>query len=636
MSSSAFFGIEMGKRSLQQFRTSMDVAGHNITNMNTEGYSRQRVVTRTMDPIDDPSLNRTLRAGQLGQGGQITSIERVRDEFIDSKIYVESSSKSYWGTRSNYLGQIEAIQHEPSALNLRTDLDAMWSTFQEVANNPTEIATRNVLVQRTITVTATVNHSYQQMSNLRDNTNTLVEIKVNRVNELAGFIADLNKKILQVESLGDNPNDYLDRRDLYVEELSNITDIDIKSLDPDETIVYIGGRHLIQGDRVSPLMVERNNENTGYYDVRWAVDGEMTNFSDGEIKALLEVRDIDLMSAMNDLNALAVNLMDSINSVHKTGFGLNDETGIDFFREIAITTNANGDFDMNKDGVNDSTLLFKVSGTNELDENALVGTDGVMTFGNNVRGGADVSVSYTPQMKIKDLIVKINSSEANVSAYIDHNNNLILKARTYEDYRQPNFMIDHIEDSGEFLVGIAGLLVESGAEGAFDSQNVNAADTLRGGGSSYTVSPQANVAGWMSLSDTIKRDVSFIAAAGGIDTDGSTIADMAKGRGDGSNALAIADLRYQNVMVDNSNTFNEFYTASISKVGAATETANNELDKQKVLLDFFHEMRQSISGVSLDEELAQMMVYQHGYNASARIVTVMDQLLDVVINRMGV
>ncbi len=636
MSSSAFFGIEMGKRSLQQFRTSMDVAGHNITNMNKEGYSKQRVVTRTMTPLEDPSLNRALRAGQLGQGSQITSIERVRDEFIDSKIYVESSNKSYWNTRSNYLAQIEALQHEPSAINLRTDLDAMWSTLQEIANNPTEIATRNVLVQRTETVTGTLNHMYSQMSFMRENTNSLVEIKVNRVNELAGFIADLNSKILQIEALGDNPNDWLDQRDMYVEELSNITDIDIKSLDPDETIIYIGGRHLIQGDHVSPLMVERNNENTGYYDVRWAVDGELTKFSDGELKGLIEVRDVDLVSAMNDLNALSINLMASLNSVHKTGFGLNDETGINFFEELAITTNVNGDYDVDRDGVNDSTLLFKVSGTNELDEDSLVGTDGVLTFGNWARGGANVTVEYTPQMKIKELVTKINSSEANVSAYIDNNNNLVLKARTYEDYKAPNFMIAHIEDSGEFLVGISGLLVESGEEGAYMASNPNAADTLRGGGSSYMVTPQANIAGWISLSETIKRDVSFIAAASGIDTDGSMIADMSKGRGDGSNALAMADLRYQNVMVDNNNTFNDFYTASVSKVGSATETANNELQKQNVLLDFLVKMRESVSGVSLDEELAEMMVFQHGYNASARIVTVMDQLLDVVINRMGV
>lgn len=636
MSSSTFFGIEMGKRSLQQFRTSMDVAGHNITNMNKEGYSKQRVVTRTMTPLEDPSLNRALRSGQLGQGSQITSIERIRDEFIDSKIYVESSSKSYWNTRSNYLAQIEALQNEPSSLNLRNDLDIMWNTLQEVANNPTEIATRNVLVQRTETVTGTLNHMHSRMSLMRDNTNTLVEIKVNRVNELARFIADLNSKILQVEALGDNPNDWLDQRDMYVEELSNITDIDIKSLDPDETIIYIGGRHLIQGQHVSPLMVERNNENTGYYDVRWAVDGEMTKFSDGELKGLIEVRDVDLVSAMNDLNALSVNLMASINSVHKTGFGLNDETGIDFFSELAITTNVNGDYDIDRDGVNDATLLFKVSGTNELNEDALVGTDGVLTFGNWVRGGENVTVDYTPQMKIKELVTKINSSEANVSAYIDHNNNLILKARTYEDYKAPNFMIAHIEDSGEFLVGISGLLVESGEEGAYMASNANAADTLRGGGSSYMVTPQANIAGWISLSDTIKRDVSFIAAASGIDTDGSMIADTSKGRGDGSNALAMADLRYQNVMVDNNSTFNDFYTASISKVGSATETANNELQKQEVLLEFLTKMRESVSGVSLDEELAEMMVFQHGYNASARIVTVMDQMLDVVINRMGV
>lgn len=635
MSGSTFFGIELGKRSLQQFRTSMDVAGHNITNLKTEGYSRQRVVTKTMTPLYDPSLNRPERAGQIGQGAEITSIERVRDEFIDSRIYLESSSKGYWDTRFNYLRQVEAIQNEPSALNLRTDLDAVWDGLQEVANNPTELATRNVLLERTNRVTATLNHMHSQMRNLRDNTNILVETKVNRINELANFIGDLNKKILQVEAMGDNPNDYYDKRDMYVEELSNLADISIKSLDPDETIIYIGSRHLIQGEAISPLMLQRNGENQGYFDVYWEIDGVQTEFKDGQLKGLLEIRDNDLVTAMNDLNALSVNLMDAFNSIHREGFGLNQETGIDYFSMIPITTNVNGDYDLNEDGTNDSTLLFKVSGINQLDSDALIGANGTLTFGNVVRGGENVTINYTSQMKVKELIDRINTSQSNVSAYLDHNNRLVLKASTYEDYQRPNFTIDYMEDSGDFLVGISGVLLASGADGAYNYQNVNAADQLRGGGNTYTITPQANIASWIAINETIKRDVSFIAASSGIDTSGNGV-DKWKGKGDGSNALLMADLRYKNIMIDNNNTFNDFYTSTVATFGASAETAKNELDKQDVVLEFLYKMRQSVSGVSLDEEIAQMMVFQHGYNASARIVTVMDQLLDVVINRMGI
>ena len=89
-------------------------------------------------------------------------------------------------------------------------------------------------------------------------------------------------------------------------------------------------------------------------------------------------------------------------------------------------------------------------------------------------------------------------------------------------------------------------------------------------------------------------------------------------------------------MVDSKSTFNDFYTGSISQIASRTETANSESEKQTIVMEYLEKLRQSVSGVNLDEEVAQMAMYQHGYNASARVVSVMDQLLDVVINRMGV
>ncbi len=118
MSTSSFFGIELGKRSLQNFKTALEVTGHNINNVATKGYSRQRVVMRTFDkPLESPTLNRAERAGQLGQGAEITVIERIRDQFIDSKIINELGTDGYWKTKSDYLKRLEAIYNEPNNEN---------------------------------------------------------------------------------------------------------------------------------------------------------------------------------------------------------------------------------------------------------------------------------------------------------------------------------------------------------------------------------------------------------------------------------------------------------------------------------------------------------------------------------------
>lgn len=632
----SFFGIEMGKRSLQQFQTALEVTGHNISNLKTEGYSRQRVVMRTLTPLHNPSLNRPERAGQIGQGMEITTIERVKDQFIEARMHVESGTTSYWKTRFNYLQEVESLYNEPTSLNLRSDLDEFWNGWQDLANNPSEIASRNVVVERGNRISASLNNMYTQLRGLRDNANNLVESNVKRINELSNMIADLNSKILKVEAMGDNPNDYLDKRDLYIQELSNMADITVKSLDPDETIIYIGSRHLIQGELVSKLELVRNGNNDGYYDVRWAIDGVAAEFKSGEMKGLLEIRDIDLLQAMNDLNTFTVNLVDGINEIHRTGFGLNQETGNDFFKTIPITPSANGDYDLAEDGINDSTLLFKITGVNELNPKDMIGAAGTLTFANVVRGGENITINYNSQMKVEEIMTLINTSEANVSVYLNERSELVFKAKSYDDYLKPNYVISHIEDSGAFLTGIAGVLRASGAEGAYDAANAGSAGMLRGDARYFTVTPQKNAAMWIGVSDTIKRDVSFIAASGGIDTTGGGENTKWNGIGDGSNSLRMANLRFKDITLNGSPTFNDFYTANVMKFASRAETANLELQKQNVTMQYLEKMRQSVSGVNLDEEMAQMVVYQHGYNASARVVSVMDKLLDTVINRMGV
>lgn len=637
MSTSSFFGIELGKRSLQNFKTALEVTGHNINNVATKGYSRQRVVMRTFDkPLEQPSLNRAERAGQIGQGAEITTVERIRDQFIDSKIMMELGTDGYWKTKSDYLKQLEAIYNEPGNANLRNDLDTFWDSWQEMAANPAERGTRMVLVERADRINNSINQMFNQMNGMRNNLNNLVENKVKRINDISNSIRDLNVEIVKQQALGQSPNDLLDRRDLLVDELSSLANVDIKSVDPDETMIYIGGRALIQGNVVSELSVERNINNEGMYDIYWKKDHVQVQFEGGELKALMELRDVDTVDAINDLDTFAMNLADSVNEIHRSGFGLNQETGIDFFTVTKTTPSVIGNFDINNDGQEDSTIMFKVSGINSVDSTSSIGSSGTLVFGNKSREGADVAIDYTAQMKVGELIDKINSSEANVSAYLDDKNRLVLKARGFDDYMRPSYFIKHIEDSGDFLVGITGVLNQSGAAGAYNWQTIDQVNQLAGDFRNFTVTPDRHPASAIAVNDIIRNDINYIAASKGIDTTGNGFNDKWNGIGDGSNALAIANLKTKEIMVDSKSTFNDFYTGSLAKIASRTETANAETEKQTVVMEYLEKLRQSVSGVNLDEEVAQMAMYQHGYNASARVVSVMDQLLDVVINRMGV
>ena len=167
------------------------------------------------------------------------------------------------------------------------------------------------------------------------------------------------------------------------------------------------------------MSLERSANNEGMFDIYWEKDNIQVNLGGGELKALLEMRDIDTIQAINDLDTFAINLADSVNEVHRSGFGLNQETGIDFFTMTKNTPSVIGNFDTNNDGEEDASIMFKVSGINSIDLNDSIGSAGTLIFGNKSREGVNIAIDYTAQMKVKDLIDKINSSEANVSAYLD-------------------------------------------------------------------------------------------------------------------------------------------------------------------------------------------------------------------------
>ncbi|TFH40358.1 MAG: flagellar hook-associated protein FlgK, partial [Chrysiogenales bacterium] len=234
------------------------------------------------------------------------------------------------------------------------------------------------------------------------------------------------------------------------------------------------------------------------------------------------------------------------------------------------------------------------------------------------------------------VIKKINDAHLGVVAYINHDGQLAMKATTAEDHDNKNFMIRHLEDSGQFMVGFAGILKQSGPQGAFDYRRTDDIVKFLPGREHITITPKYNPASYMSISEAIAQDVDRISAARGQDLGGTGDYNTSNGIGDGGNALLIASIRHKNGMVDDSATFNDFYTAVISRVGTQGEEAKDRVKNQETLLKNLANLRESISGVNLDEEMSNMVAYQHGYNAAARVITTIDRMLDTIINRMGV
>lgn len=621
---STFSGIELGKRSIMAHTDAITTAGHNISNANTEGYSRQRVQLKEFDPLYKPDLERAERAGMIGQGMDSQSINRVRDELLDQRITEQQHSESYWETRSKYYTMIEQIYNEPDDVSIRSNMDKFWEGWQELSVHPESQAARQAVVTRGESLADSIKTKWEALMGVGNLINGDIEATVKQVNDYTRQIAALNAEIVRSRGMGDNPNDLLDRRDLLVDKLSKIINVTSDRRDSDEFMVHLDGHVLVQGGIARGFELETVVDNNGYDKLVWKDTGNEAVIKGGTLGALIELRDVDIRSEVQSLNTMTMNFSDLVNDIHRNGYGANNVTGLDFFTQHSFVENVNGNYDRDGDGTLDHSYIFRFTGTTKLNPQEQIGLEGVMTLSGS---GGNVQVAYHPTDTVETVINRINDSNGEVKAYLDRNNNLVLKGTTASAVENPDFVIRHVEDSGFFLTGYTGILQASGAAGAYDYAQADAVQALAG--AQFAVSPVLNPAGYIEVNQALKNDVMSVAAAYK-DNSGNVNA------GDGRAAVEIAAIRNTKVMIGHERTFDDYFADSVTNVGLKGEQAENMHLSHSAVMEDLRSLRDSISGVNIDEELADIIKFQHGYNAAAKFVTVWDSLLDTIINRLGV
>lgn len=621
---STFSGIELGKRSIMAHTDAITTAGHNISNANTEGYSRQRVQLKEFDPLYKPDLERAERAGMIGQGMDSQSINRVRDELLDQRITEQQHSESYWETRSKYYTMIEQIYNEPDDVSIRSNMDKFWEGWQELSVHPESQAARQAVVTRGESLADSIKTKWEALMGVGNLINGDIEATVKQVNDYTRQIASLNAEIVRSRGMGDNPNDLLDRRDLLVDKLSKIINITSDRRDSDEFMVHLDGHVLVQGGVARSFDLETVVDNNGYDKLVWKDTGNEAVIKGGTLGALIELRDVDIRSEVQSLNTMTMNFSDLVNDIHRNGYGANNVTGLDFFTQHSFVENVNGNYDRDGDGTLDHSYIFRFTGTTKLNPQEQIGLEGVMTLSGS---GGNVQVAYHPTDTVETVINRINDSNGEVKAYLDRNNNLVLKGTTASAVENPDFVIRHVEDAGFFLTGYTGILQASGAAGAYDYAQADAVQALAG--AQFAVSPVLNPAGYIEVNQALKNDVMSVAAAYK-DNSGNVNA------GDGRAAVEIAAIRNTKVMIGHERTFDDYFADSVTNVGLKGEQAENMHLSHSAVMEDLRSLRDSISGVNIDEELADIIKFQHGYNAAAKFVTVWDSLLDTIINRLGV
>jgi len=504
---STFSGIEMGKRSLQAHTTALTTVGHNLSNASTEGYSRQRVNLNATDPLYRPELNREERPGQIGQGVDVVSIERIKDNLLQNRILAQGDNSGYWNTRDEYIMMVEQVYNEPSDVSVRSLMDKFWEGWQELSIHPEDDASRQAVLQRGQGLIDGINNRYGRLKEIRTMMNDDLRVSVGQVNGILNDISQLNIQIEKSEAVGDNPNDMLDKRDLLVEKLSGYMNITVDNRDPDEFQIHTSGMHLIQGKQVNYLDTVPNPENEGYLDIVWEGNGRFADLKNGKLSSLLELRDTDLRGEIQKLDMMTINFADMVNEIHSNSWGKNGETGVDLFQEYQFIDNVNGNYDRSGDGELDSSYVFRITGTNVLEPKQQPGLSGTMTLSGPT---GNIDVEYFPADTVEDIVKRINNSSTEVVARLNRDNKLIIKASTAAAIENPDFVIRHVEDSGQFLVGYAGILENSGAEGAYVWDQPDAVNCE--GGFFYkeiSFQPTFRISFNLGFSDIIKKCITY-------------------------------------------------------------------------------------------------------------------------------
>lgn len=311
---STFSGLSVGLSSLYAQRAGLELAGHNVANANTEGYSRQRVGMAADGGPITPAIHSTWDGS--GNGVTITGFERMRDVFLESRALQERGTESQLATGQLVLSRVEGIMAEPSDVGIQSQLADFWAGWDDIANKPTGLAPRNQLLQRAETLAAGLNGALDGLDSQRAGFREQLVATVDEVNTTATSIAEYNRAIISATQSGSTPNDLKDQRDLLVQRLGELVGARAVQGKFGSVDVHLGANKLVDSTAAAALTVPTTTDPSS---VQWTVGGA-TVVVGGATGGLLTGIDTVLPRYEAGLKQVMATLHDTVNTKHAEGF----------------------------------------------------------------------------------------------------------------------------------------------------------------------------------------------------------------------------------------------------------------------------------------------------------------------------
>ena len=630
--------LNLGTSALLSIQQAIATTGQNISNANTEGFSRQRVNFATVPP-------QFFGGNYLGNGVSVDSVERFYDQFLTSEVRSRTSSQAGFQTTYDLASRLDGLLADP-AVGLGPVISDFFNAVQDVANNPGSLPERQVLLGEAQSLANRFHYLDTAFRDLDTELNARIGASVGEINALSVSIADLNKQVVTAtaSAQGQPPNDLLDARDNLINQLSEKISVSTLAQSDGSINVTIGnGQALVVGFTAEQLQTADDPLDSSQVVVgTGGPGGRVTDlsrfFGGGELGALLDFREQQLDPARNQLGLVATGITATFNEQHRLGLDLNGQPGGDFFLPLEATTAASP----GNSGLSSVTATISDAGSLTADDYSVRYDGAQWTLTNLTTGagqtgagpfnidGLTINVAGAPANGDNFIIQPTRQGATLFSVVLNGPDDFAAASPLRSQEALTNIgsstidNLDVADVSGLPLAGPVNLTFNPNALGAgvpgFDVAGI------AGGPLAYDPATQSN---GVTLSlPGFDLQVSGTPQSGDV----LNIENNSNGSGDNRNALGLSALQSSRDLLGGTASYQDAYGSLVADIAVQTRQAETGSATENVLLAQAIGARESVSGVNLDEEAANLIRFQQAYQASAQMISVADELFQTLLN----
>ena len=647
--------FNIGVRALQANQAALQTTGNNIANVNTPGYSRQSVVLQS-------TAGQFSGGGYYSKGVDVVTVQRQHSEFLTRQAALSGSVAAGDTRRLELLKQMEDI-FQGGQKGLGASVSNMLNAFNDVANAPTDITARAVVLARADETAARFRSGYSRLNDLKAGVASELKSAVAAVNSLANQIAKVNEEVARAQGSGQTPNDLLDKRDKLISDLNQyVQTTSIAADDGSVSLFLAGSQPLVLGTLVKPLGLGLDTFNDPAKSKLTMVQGGVTTVLEeatlggGKIAGLLRFQNTDLVDAGNLLGRMSLAIGTIVNNQHRLGVDLNGTTGGDLFSLSAIPPGLAA-----ASNTGSATLGVAVQTSPTSGATSMVASDYQINFTGAATGsvtrlsdntitaftavpvqvdGLSLSISAGTAAAGDSFLVKpFGAAAAAISTVVTSPKGLAIS----------NPVAAKAGSSNTGTLAVDKLLARSVPAPAAITLNFTTASTYTrsddpalalvppGVPVSYTYTPGQAIeyattlpatTGWsLTLKGAAKAGDAFVVGSFG------TVQPSADPKLDAGNARALSALR--DVATFDGAALTDGYAGLMAEVGVTVQGASYAADVSMSIAANIEKDRASVAGVNLDEEAAKLLQYQQAYQASGKMLQIAQSIFESLLQNLG-